>query len=162
MQKGTAMNEISILTTIENNIKALDIEALGVANKAKTNIAEACKLGTEIGQLLKEAQNHTGRNNYKGWLVDRFNDEFIKRAVKYRRVADDPKQIALSLGVIEPTRGGKNTDGGNARPIKAKPATHLVYTNKLGAYLRNTKQLNEVDKVALKPIVNDLKRLGLL
>jgi hypothetical protein len=156
------MNELSILTTIENNIKALDVEALQKANTAKQNISEACKVGVQIGELLKEAQNHTGRNNYKGWLMENFGEDFAKRSVKYRRVADDPKQMALALGVVTSSRGGIDNTGGGSKTIKAKPATHLVYTNKLGAYLRNTKQLNDVDKVALTPIVNDLKRLGLV
>ena len=152
------MNELSILTTIENNIKALDVEALQRANTAKQNINEACKVGVQIGQLLKEAQSHTGRNNYKSWLVQNFGEDFTKRAVKYRRVADDPKQMALALGVVSPAERAR---GGGSQNIKAKPASHLVYTNKLSAYLRNTNNLSEVDAVALKPIVSDLKRLGL-
>ena len=75
------MNEISILTTIENNIKALDVEALKKAHTAKQNISEACKVGVQIGELLKEAQNHTGRNNYKGWLLQNFGEDFAKRSV---------------------------------------------------------------------------------
>ena len=151
------MNEISILTTIENNIKALDVEALQKANTAKQNISEACKVGVQIGELLKEAQNHTGRNNYKGWLLQNFGEDFAKRSVKYRRVADDPKQMALALGVVDPAQRAR----GSGQSIKAKPARHLVYTNKLGAYLRKADRLSEVDVGALKPIVNDLKRLGL-
>lgn len=151
------MNEISILTTIENNIKALDVEALQKANTAKQNISEACKFGVQIGELLKEAQNHTGRNNYKAWLIQNFGEDFAKRSVKYRRVADDPKQMALALGVVDPAQRAR----GSGEAIKAKPASHLVYTNKLGAYLRKADRLSEVDVGALKPIVNDLKRLGL-
>lgn len=152
------MNGLSILTTIENNIKALDVEALKKANTAKQNISEACKVGVQIGELLKEAQNHTGRNNYKGWLLQNFGEDFAKRSVKYRRVADDPKQMALALGVVDPAQRARGSDG---VAIKAKPASHLVYTNKLGAYLRKADRLSEVDVGALKPIVNDLKRLGL-
>ena len=151
------MNELSILTTIANNIKALDIEALKKANKAKQSISDACKVGVQIGELLKEAQTHTGRNNYKGWLLQNFGEDFAKRSVKYRRVADDPKQMALAPGVVATA---ERAGGGNGA-IKAKPASHLVYTNKLGAYLRKAKTLSEVDVGALKPIVNDLKRLGL-
>lgn len=151
------MNELSILTTIENNIKALDVEALKKANTAKQNISEACKVGVQIGELLKEAQNHTGRNNYKAWLLQNFGKDFAKRSVKYRRVADDPKQMALALGVVNPAQRAR----GSGEVIKAKPASHLVYTNKLGAYLRKADKLSEVDVGALKPIVNDLKRLGL-
>lgn len=156
------MNEISILTTIENNIKALDVEALQKANTAKQNISEACKIGVQIGELLKEAQNHTGRNNYKGWLLQNFGEDFAKRSVKYRRVADDPKQMALALGVVPTAERGGVIGGGNGGSIKAKPASHLVYTNKLGAYLRRAERLSEVDVGALKPIINDLKRLGLI
>lgn len=152
------MNELSILTTIENNIKALDVEALQKANKAKQSITEACKVGIQIGELLKEAQSHTGRNNYKGWLLQNFGEDFAKRSIKYRRVADDPKQMALALGVVEPAQRGVGHGGG----MKAKPASHLVYTNKLGAYLRKAERLSEVDVGALKPIINDLIRLGLI
>ena len=151
------MNGLSILTTIENNIKALDVEALKKANTAKQSISDACKFGVQIGELLKEAQTHTGRNNYKGWLIQNFGEDFAKRSVKYRRVADDPKQMALALGVVATAERG----GGGNGAIKAKPASHLVYTNKLGAYLRKAQTLSEVDVGALKPIVNDLKRLGL-
>lgn len=150
------MNGLSILTTIENNIKALDIEALKKANTAKQSISDACKVGVQIGELLKEAQTHTGRNNYKGWLIQNFGEDFAKRSVKYRRVADDPKQMALALGVVATAERGGGTGA-----IKAKPASHLVYTNKLGAYLRKAQTLSEVDVGALKPIVSDLKRLGL-
>ena len=147
------------LTDISQKIKQLDVDALKLAQSAKAEILQATSMACNVGSLLKEAQELTGRSNYLKWLEVTFGHDFIDRAKRYRKAYDDPRQMALSMGVIPNTQKALETTD---QPIKAKPDRNIVYINKLTGYLRTAETISNVDRVALQGIIAQLRRHGLV
>ena len=147
------------LTDISQKIKQLDVDTLKLAQSAKAEILQATSMACNVGSLLKEAQELTGRSNYSKWLEVTFGHDFIDRAKRYRKAYDDPRQMALSMGVIPKTQKALETID---QPIKAKPDRNIVYINKLTGYLRTAETISNVDRVALQGIIAQLRRLGLV
>ena len=147
------------LTDIIEQIKRLDVDALKLAQAAKVEILQATDMACGVGSLLKEAQELIGRGNYSKWLEVTFGHDFIDRAKRYRKAYDDPRQMALSMGVIPKTQKALETID---QPIKAKPDRNIVYINKLTGYLRTAETISNVDRVALQGIIAQLRRLGLV
>ena len=147
------------LTDITEQIKRLDVEALKLAQSAKIGILQATDKACGVGSLLKEAQQLVGRGNYAEWLEVTFGREFSDRAKRYRKALDDPRQMALSMGVIPSAQHALESA---EQPLKAKPDRNIVYINKLTGYLRTTDEIRSVDRVALQGIIAQLRRLGLV
>lgn len=146
---------VTQLTEIADEIKRLDIDAMQTAQSARLNIVEATKMASKAGALLCEAQQLTGRGNYKKWLAATFGEEFVDRAKRYRKASEDPRQLALGMGIMPMKEPGE-------RKPKAKPDRNLLYINKLTGYLRTTESISSMDRVALQGIVSQLKRHGLV
>lgn len=147
------------LTDITEQIKRLDLEALKLAQSAKIGILQATDKACGVGSLLKEAQQLVGRRNYAEWMEVTFGREFSDRAKRYRKALDDPRQMALSMGVIPSAQHALESA---EQPLKAKPDRNIVYINKLTGYLRTTDEIRSVDRVALQGIIAQLRRLGLV
>ena len=147
------------LSDIIEQIKRLDVDALKLAQSAKLEILQATDMACGVGSLLNEAQELIGRGNYSKWVEITFGHEFVDRAKRYRKAYDDPRQMALSMGVI-PNALPAIEDP--EQPLKAKPDRNIVYINKLTGYLRTADTVSSVDRVALQGIIAQLRRLGLV